>query len=97
MDCTINNALRNINTFREYFPDSFDMVTIPNDTDFDTIDQLIEIPRVKKVMGLEGFSKLSKSGTFLMAEFDEGKRWYIIGYLRYPDWVDLPYWDERKV
>ena len=67
-----------------YFLDDDQMVG------FDTTEELLEIDFVKNWSKIETFYRYSISGNHLMAEYENGKKWWVIGNIR--NIVDLPKW-----
>lgn len=79
------------NTFRPHMPGFMDFEPDPS-VDFTTMAELLAVPIVQRFMAQAGFYRLSLSGNqeqwLLMAEYKEGKDWYVLGYLK--DQIDLP-------
>jgi hypothetical protein len=74
-----------------------------------TLPALLATPWVAEVMAWPGFHRWSigtaqlrapwdrsEAIPVLMAEFDEGRRWHVIGGLECPDLYDLPKWEPKS-
>lgn len=72
---------------RHHLPAFFD-VELPSNFTFETIDELREHLREWELK--KGFHRWSLSENRLMAEYDSGKQWYVVGYVSEP--IDLPQW-----
>lgn len=59
--------------------------------EFETLEQLLDIPWVKLMKDRPGFHRFSLSGDRLMAEFQQGRLWFVVGYLDEPV-EGLPVW-----
>jgi len=66
-----------------------------NEYHFETKEELLEIPYVKQFTNVWGFARFSKSESMLMIELDSGYKWYVIGYLLFPNLIDLPQWVKK--
>jgi len=55
---------------------------------FDTTEELLEIDFVKGMSEIKDFYRYSVSGNHLMAEYKNGKEWWVIGTIR--NAVNLP-------
>lgn len=72
--------------------------------EFETYEELIEIDFVKEYMGnppwrnLRIFHRFSlgENGKKLMAEYNEGRNWWVVGYLSKDHGLDLPEWKPKK-
>lgn len=60
--------------------------------EFDTFDELR--PRFSNIESMDGFSHFSVDDGCLMAIYDGGFRWFVIGYVRDQDALGLPEWDK---
>jgi len=66
--------------------------------EFEDLDELLSMDWIKERKTLDNFyrfslSKMNNSKNYtglLMAEYNEGKKWHVVGYLK--DLVDLPEW-----
>ncbi len=71
--------------------------------EFDTLQELLDNSIVKRwcmhplnenEVAPEGyFRRYSLSENRLMAEFKNGKEWWVIGFIKYPEKLDLPKWE----
>lgn len=81
-----------MNEIRQHVPGFVDGVE-PNVVAFDTLEQLLAIPFVKRWTDSERFYRLSVNDeVYLIAEFNGGREWWVVGYLRDPV-PFLPEWD----
>jgi hypothetical protein len=62
---------------------------------FDTTEELLNLPRVRRCRALVGFQRFSLSGDLLMVEAGDGLEWGVVGRLDEPGKVDLPKWELR--
>lgn len=62
--------------------------------EFNTFEELLGTQFIKDKMAWPDFVKFSKSDEFLVAEAETS--FWVIGYLRFPDDVDLPILDMLK-
>jgi len=79
---------------KQRFPNFFSGF-IPKEYDFDTIEELLDIPFVKRWMEMPKFFRLTKSRMkssqqILMCELNEGKEFWAIGWLYNSYDLDLP-------
>jgi hypothetical protein len=58
---------------------------------FDTLDELMEVPWVKQWAGDQGFWRFSLNGNILLVERNEGRWWWVVGFLEKPV-EGLPKW-----
>ena len=65
---------------------------------FDTIEELLEI--VKHLTEIKDFYRFSISSTssanMLMAEYNNGKKWWVIGYIKDTSYLQLPKWETKE-
>lgn len=62
---------------------------------FSTTDELLAVPFVANYVTYANFHRFSvsrDSQPLLMAEYEDGKVWYVVGYLDSLDGVNLPTW-----
>ena len=59
---------------------------------FETMGDLLSIPFVANFANDEGFFRFSISDEMLMAEYDGGKKWWVVGRFEAPPNVGLPTW-----
>ncbi|MCP4569141.1 MAG: hypothetical protein GY841_16320 [FCB group bacterium] len=84
---------------QQYFPSFFEGFKAEN-VEFSTVEELKEIPWVKKWVEDEQFSHLAKWGTALMAAMRAkdaaGQNLiFVVGFIENPDDCDLPEWGEK--
>lgn len=67
--------------------------------DFSTLEELLEISFVhnfcENAAPSKIFSHYAKSDDLLMAVYNDGYSWLVVGYLKDPDSVDLSYWEAK--
>jgi len=84
-----------MNKFRPYNPAFVDGPSHEL-VDFDSTQGLTEIPYFKRYVACPGFFRFSLDASLtVMAEFDLGYRWYVIGSVSQP--IDLPKFEPRKI
>lgn len=64
----------------------------PEIVEFNTMEQLLSVPFVNSFSGGQRFHRYSLSRNHLMAEYRDGKEWWVVGTLKYPV-AGLPEWD----
>jgi len=83
-----------MNTIRQYRPAFFE--GFENETvEFSTDEELINIPFVKNFSN-DKFSHYAVSDNHLMAIYDDGFEWWVIGTIQCPASVKLPKWNGGK-
>lgn len=80
------------NEIHQHRPASFDCGE-NEAVQFDTLDQMLKIPWVKNFSSGVSFHRFSISRNMLIAEYDCGAKWFVVGYLKNP--VGLPEWKHR--
>lgn len=66
----------------------------PDIVNFKNLDELLQVPFVKKFTTLPGFYRFSLSDTnILMAELDKQKTWWVVGRIVEPFTLELPKWE----
>ncbi len=83
-----------MNTFTQHIPTYIEGT--PNTHMFYTTNDLLSLSDVACWKNLKGFTRFSKSGNLLMVEIDNGDIWWVAGYLKDPESVDLPEWRYKK-
>ena len=63
--------------------------------DFETTEELLEIPFVKRLGNDDDYS-FQMSGDTLMTVKDDGTMWWVIGYINKPEEIDLPEWKHSE-
>jgi hypothetical protein len=89
-------------TIKQHIPNfvsGFDPVT----TEFETLDELLSLDFVKRFNdGDNSFYRFSvndySTRVHLMAEYDEGRKWWVVGYIYgiAKDDIGLPQWKPNK-
>ncbi len=81
-----------MNSVKQHIPNTVSGVE-PETGNFSNIEDLQVIPFIKRYMEMLEFTQLSvaDNGKILMAEYDNGKHWWCIGYFETPV-NDLPKW-----
>ena len=89
-----------INRFIKHIPSFVDYDGEKPSFEFNTVNELLnhsEISVFKEPWrGEIPFYRFSKSDNTLMAEYDEGKMWWVIGFIQYPALVELPIWEPKE-
>jgi len=79
--------------FRPHIPNCVD-IDKPPDVAFDTLEELLSIPRIKQWKDKPSFYRYSiADNNTLMAELNSGYEWWVIGYVY--GLVDLPRWEPK--
>lgn len=79
------------NAIRQYRPAFFE--GFENETvEFSSLKEMLEIPWVKHFSTDPTFHQFSISNDNLMAEYREGREWWVVGFLKDPN-VELPAWN----
>ena len=67
---------------------------------FNTVEELLAIPFVKNFSDQPNFDKysISKSdmGDMLMAEYDGGLIWWVVGHLKEAEDLQIPVWNDHR-
>lgn len=79
-----------MNSFRQHIP-AFVEVDKPKEVEFKTTEELLSIPAVLNYVD-KTFSHFAKSENYLMAIYENGNRWWVVGYIKNPEDIDLPIW-----
>lgn len=81
------------NAITRYIPDFFDIGDgKPLIREFNSLNELLEIDFVNSFYEIKDFYRFSLSDNILMCELKDGKKWWVIGYIKYPEKLDLPVW-----
>jgi hypothetical protein len=95
--CYDNRKENDINEIEQHIPSSCSTDSVIES--FNTVEELIKIPFVKNWSTIDTFSYYaisvdtfneSTDGNHLMAVFNDGKDFWVLGYIKYPNKVDLP-------
>ncbi len=57
--------------------------------EFDTLEELYQIPFVKRFMDDPDFDCFSLNNNFLVSIKDRGAYWWVVGYIKYPERMDI--------
>jgi len=83
-------------TIRRHVPNCVDMDDECNPIEFSTVEELLDISFVKSFKDYDDFHKFSIADRFngpsLMAEYNKGKKWWVIGHIDDASSIDLPDW-----
>lgn len=90
-------------TIRQHVPGFVDLGDEePRHAEYSTKEELLQIPWVASYMtryehpAVKPFHRWSLSDHWLMAEFDEGREFWVVGFLSDPIAIDLPQWVAPK-
>jgi len=64
--------------------------------DFDSLDELLSIDFVNNFKNQKKFERFCLGDKHLMAIYDNGFHWFVVGLIDNPDLIDLPKWDGGK-
>ena len=84
-----------MNIFKHHIPSSVDIAK-PDDVEFNTTEDLINIPHLKKYSAINNFVEFVKSDNTILATFEDGYNWWVMGTVDNADDLDLPVWDGGK-
>ena len=79
------------NAFKQHVPAFVDLEKYPEWIPFDTTKELLGLEVVRRYIG-PTFSHFAISDNTLMEISDEGFHHWVVGFIRYPERVDLPKW-----
>lgn len=85
-----------MNKFTQHIPSFIETDLPPPSFEFETTEQLLNHELVKRYID-DKFSHFAMSGNTLMRISDDGYSWWVVGYIKEPDKVDLPQWDGGKM
>lgn len=85
-----------INKFRPRYPAFVDAPSDTTEIEFNTIEDLLHVEFVKRFADDPQFDCFRKSDNVLMAIYNDGYTWIAVGYVEFPDLLDLPEWDKGK-
>jgi len=62
------------------------------------MENLFKVDWIKKFSEQEGFHRFSISDDLMMAEYNEGKKWFVVGRFNNPNpiFIDLPDWEPKE-
>jgi hypothetical protein len=90
---------------RQYYPTFIEPDSAPVETEVKGIAELVALPFLADIQGFANFYRFSlrrhyHSNThLLLAEMDEGSKWYVLAYLEGSDltsFAGLPEWQDKK-
>ena len=84
-----------MNEFRQHIPNFVD-IKAPLLDKFETTEDLLNLEIVQRYGKRKDFSHFAISDNCLMEISDEGFHWWVVGYIKKPNEVDLPKWDGGK-
>lgn len=83
-----------MNHFKQHLPGWADVE--PYDFEFSTQEELLSHDKILSWKEASDFYRFSlseiNSRPTLMCELDEGRRWWVVGYLDHREGIDLPDW-----
>ena len=82
-------ACNRIKQYRPAFFTGYENETV----EFTSTEELLEIGFVKNFSRNDNFYRYSLSDNALMAEYEDGRKWWVVGYIGYPSKVSLPKWE----
>jgi len=87
-----------MNEIKRHVPSFVDVDKAYKRKSFETREELLNIEWVKKWTDKsEGFYRFSLAGKDLMAEFDKGKIWHVVGTIKYQRGLGFPKWNPREI
>ncbi len=85
-----------MNKFSKHIPDFVDVDRNKNSTEeFETIEELLSLEGVRRY-GKDVSSYFAMADNCLMEISDNGFYWWVIGYIKNPELVNLPKWEGWK-
>lgn len=86
------------NWFRQHIPNFVDVVDAPSKIPFNTAEELLALEVVHRHRAYPGFYHFALSDCRLMAIYDLGFRWWVVGYVGNPGPLApyLPKWDRGR-
>jgi len=86
-----------MNRFKHYIPCYIDMDEdeCPQWIEFESTEDLLNLEVVQRYNKEEG-SHFVLSGNLLLDEWEEGVQWIVVGYIEFPQRVELPQWEGPK-
>lgn len=63
---------------------------------FLNLEHLLSYPFMQNYINSPGFVKFSLDGNRMLQEVNNGFLWIVVGYIKYPERVDLPQWNGGK-
>lgn len=81
-----------MNKFRQHLPGFVE--EDPYEFEFETQDELLNHPGIKKWTENPKFTCFAVSDSDLVAVFDNNKEWWVVGHIANPSNLNFPNWDE---
>ena len=86
-----------MNEFRQHIPSFVETMGEKQPIyEFETLDDLLSLEVVKRYSKDKDFSYFALSRNKLMEIGDDGFYWWVVGYIKNPDKLDLPEWKGGK-
>lgn len=82
-----------INTYKQRIPGGMDTNMPPVEFKFESLEQLINNDAINRYSKLENFNKFVMDDNCLMAIYENGKKWWVLGYISIPELICLPTWE----
>lgn len=82
--------------FKQHIPTYVDYREASPRWNFNTTEELCNLPPMLKAKERPGFSHFAISGNCILQIADEGFYWWVLGYVDDVDGVELPEWDGGK-
>lgn len=83
-----------MNSLRLHIPTFVDHDSPVESLSFESTAELLALSSVQRYAGIDGFSHFAISDSLLMAVYDGGSRWFVVGTLADPAAVPLPKWSQ---
>ena len=80
-----------MSSIKQYIPNYVDGID-PETVKFFSTEELLKIPFVESWSKYPEFFQYSLSENLLMAEFKDGKEWWVVGYIYGDIIINLPKW-----
>ena len=80
-----------MNRFTQHIPSFVDYRKEPPHFDFETTEELVSSPLVRDNLRAD-FSHFAMSENALMQIADQGRWWWVMGYVKKPEEINLPTW-----
>ena len=85
-----------MNRFVQHVPSFVYTDEKPLTGEFESTKDLLSLDVVKRYGNSDDFSHFAIGDNCLMEISDDGFKWWVVGYIKNPDDVDLPQWDGGK-
>jgi hypothetical protein len=85
-----------MNSFRQHIPTFVDTDGRPPDHNFETTQQLLDLEVVRRYSDVPGFSHFALEDNTLLSISDGGFHWWVAGFIKHPELVNLPQWEGWK-